>query len=520
MYCISRSTNPEGAAPGFLVWRLSMKWRVAVDRAVAPLGLTHAQYSLVASLYGMHRTGLRPSQRQLADHTGLEPLYVSKLARALEAAGLIERTRDPADPRAVQLTLTDQGREVTRRAIGIVNGLLEQLLTPLGGLDGPRTKAFSRELATLLDVPLDPPTKTRGAAMTTTAPTTTSRRQPRHRPGPLRRARGPGARPDPLRHHLPAVGDPAAGRGRRTAPSSAKARRADRRRPQGRRADVHDTVDEADRQAAGGGPRVRRCWLTEAGRDLYDRGERRDREDRRPDLRRTSPRPTWRPRDGYSPWSPSGRTRNCPRVSRRHPSIAASRGIFDDSRGSARRRRSEVDMTYYDHGTPRSAGSAPGCSSTPRTTPPRRASSTAWSRRCRSRPGPRLLLARAYYHSAQLGRAETQLRVLVERDPVEHYARLMLGRTLQRQGRDDEAEPHLRLASALAGDFESCELLGEREHIAALAAAGRARPRARSRARGRVARPLSDGAHTCTLARAYVRLPRGGRSRPARRPRR
>ncbi|MFS8197755.1 tetratricopeptide repeat protein [Streptomyces sp. CWNU-52B] len=69
--------------------------------------------------------------------------------------------------------------------------------------------------------------------------------------------------------------------------------------------------------------------------------------------------------------------------------------------------------------------------------------------------GPRLLLARAYYHSAQLGRAEAELRVLVEQDPVEHYARLMLGRTLQRQGRGAEAEPHLRLASALSGDFDS-----------------------------------------------------------------
>ncbi|MFF7330193.1 tetratricopeptide repeat protein [Streptomyces sp. NPDC090306] len=67
--------------------------------------------------------------------------------------------------------------------------------------------------------------------------------------------------------------------------------------------------------------------------------------------------------------------------------------------------------------------------------------------------GPRLLLARAYYHSAQLWRAEAELRTIVERDPVEHYARLMLGRTLERQGRGDEAQPHLRLASALAGDF-------------------------------------------------------------------
>ncbi|MEV5320551.1 MarR family transcriptional regulator [Streptomyces sp. NPDC052687] len=145
----------EGATPGFLVWRLSMKWRVAVDRAVAPLGLTHAQYSLVASLYGMQRAGERPSQRRLADHTGLEPLYVSKLARALESAGLLERARDPRDPRAVQLALTERGREVTRQAIDVVQGLLRQLLEPLGGLDSPRARDFSRDLLTLLDAPLD-----------------------------------------------------------------------------------------------------------------------------------------------------------------------------------------------------------------------------------------------------------------------------------------------------------------------------------------------------------------------------
>ncbi|MER6410164.1 tetratricopeptide repeat protein [Streptomyces humidus] len=67
--------------------------------------------------------------------------------------------------------------------------------------------------------------------------------------------------------------------------------------------------------------------------------------------------------------------------------------------------------------------------------------------------GPRLLLARAYYHSAQLRRAEAELRTIVERDPVEHYARLMLGRTLERQGRHEEAGPQLRLAAALSGEF-------------------------------------------------------------------
>lgn len=65
---------------------------------------------------------------------------------------------------------------------------------------------------------------------------------------------------------------------------------------------------------------------------------------------------------------------------------------------------------------------------------------------------PRLLLARAYYHSARLWRAETELRAVLERDPVESYAQLMLGRTLQRQGRDAEAAPYLRIAAAMTGD--------------------------------------------------------------------
>ncbi|GHA91369.1 MarR family transcriptional regulator [Streptomyces chryseus] len=128
---------------------------MAVDRALGPLGLTHAQYSLLASLLGMEHAGRRPSQRELADHTGLEALYVSKLARALETAGLVERTRDAADTRAVRLELTDRGREATGRAITVVQRLVDQLLAPLGGLEGRRTEVLVRELTALIDVPLD-----------------------------------------------------------------------------------------------------------------------------------------------------------------------------------------------------------------------------------------------------------------------------------------------------------------------------------------------------------------------------
>jgi MarR family transcriptional regulator, organic hydroperoxide resistance regulator len=151
------SGTPEGPTAGYLVWRLSIKWRVAVDRALAPLGLTHAQYVVLASLFGMQRAGLRPSQRELADHTGLEALYISKLVRALEADGLIERARDPRDSRTVRLALTDLGAKTVRPALGTVQDLLDRLLAPLGGQAGPRAAAFTRDLTTLLNAPFDLP---------------------------------------------------------------------------------------------------------------------------------------------------------------------------------------------------------------------------------------------------------------------------------------------------------------------------------------------------------------------------
>lgn len=60
-----------------------------------------------------------------------------------------------------------------------------------------------------------------------------------------------------------------------------------------------------------------------------------------------------------------------------------------------------------------------------------------------------LLLARSYYHSAQLNRAENLLRIIVERWPDDAYAHFVLSRTLQRAGRADEGRRHLLLAEAM-----------------------------------------------------------------------
>lgn len=68
--------------------------------------------------------------------------------------------------------------------------------------------------------------------------------------------------------------------------------------------------------------------------------------------------------------------------------------------------------------------------------------------------GLRSLRAWAYLLRAQLGKAEEELRALVEETPDDVWARHALGRALERQSRLAEALPHLRLAAVMSGDLE------------------------------------------------------------------
>jgi DNA-binding MarR family transcriptional regulator len=135
---------------GFLVWHLSMKWRTALDRELAPLGLTAAQYALLASLYALHRQGVRPSQRELAAFSSLDTMYVSKLIRVLERSGLVERHANPVDSRAVLLTVTGAGEQAVHTARAAVVGLEEQRLAVLGGRTSLQSAALRDALTLLL----------------------------------------------------------------------------------------------------------------------------------------------------------------------------------------------------------------------------------------------------------------------------------------------------------------------------------------------------------------------------------
>jgi Flp pilus assembly protein TadD len=58
----------------------------------------------------------------------------------------------------------------------------------------------------------------------------------------------------------------------------------------------------------------------------------------------------------------------------------------------------------------------------------------------------------AYYRITRWAEAEAEFRKVIELSPVDAYAHFALARSLQKQGRADEASRHLKLAKALERD--------------------------------------------------------------------
>jgi DNA-binding MarR family transcriptional regulator len=135
---------------GYLVWHLSLRWQAQLSDELQPLGISPAEYAILAHLHALSAAGVKPHQRQLADVSGLEPMYVSKLARSLEAARLVTRTPHAEDPRAIQLSLTRRGVSVVTKAVRITAELDRQRLVPFGGAPSERTARLKTSLQRLL----------------------------------------------------------------------------------------------------------------------------------------------------------------------------------------------------------------------------------------------------------------------------------------------------------------------------------------------------------------------------------
>jgi DNA-binding MarR family transcriptional regulator len=117
---VTRFAGGPAESPGFLLWRLTLAWQRAVTAALAPLGLTHVQFVLLASAWWLTEQGTVPHQQDLATQAGTDARMTSEVVRKLADKGLLAREVDPSDTRARRLRPTPAGVALAGRAIQAV----------------------------------------------------------------------------------------------------------------------------------------------------------------------------------------------------------------------------------------------------------------------------------------------------------------------------------------------------------------------------------------------------------------
>lgn len=102
----------------------------AISEALRPLGLSYGDFDVINTL---RRRGepLGTYPRELARSSLITSGAMTARLDRLERAGLIARTLDPADRRAVRIQLTDRGERLAERALRAVLDVDHDFLAPL-----------------------------------------------------------------------------------------------------------------------------------------------------------------------------------------------------------------------------------------------------------------------------------------------------------------------------------------------------------------------------------------------------
>lgn len=113
----------------------------AIKKAYRPLlddlGLTYPQYLVLIVLWKTDALKVSDIGHKLALDSGT----LTPVLKRLESAGLVTRARRPHDEREVEISLTEAGRALRERAVGVRCQIVQQL-----GMSEPEIAALRGEL--------------------------------------------------------------------------------------------------------------------------------------------------------------------------------------------------------------------------------------------------------------------------------------------------------------------------------------------------------------------------------------
>ena len=120
-------TNDEDRTVGFLISDAARLMRTVFDRRVRRLGLTRAQWLVLARLH--RHPGA--SQSELADMMEVEKASAGRMVDRLERKGWVERRADPVDRRVNRLYLTIDAENISQRRQAVAERTVGDALSDL-----------------------------------------------------------------------------------------------------------------------------------------------------------------------------------------------------------------------------------------------------------------------------------------------------------------------------------------------------------------------------------------------------
>lgn len=117
----------NGIRLGFLIHDVSRMRRSAYDQFMKPLGITRAQWWVMANL--SRHDGMM--QTQLADVLEVGKASLGDVIESLESGGWVQRRPDPADKRAKRVYLTKPAQTLIKRMTVMENEFNSQILADL-----------------------------------------------------------------------------------------------------------------------------------------------------------------------------------------------------------------------------------------------------------------------------------------------------------------------------------------------------------------------------------------------------
>jgi DNA-binding MarR family transcriptional regulator len=124
------SDNPDQTL-GFVLHDVARLLRWNFDRRAASLGLTRAQWSVLAQL--RRKDGIQ--QKVLADLLDIQPITLVRLIDRLEKADLVERKDDPKDRRAKKIFIAKKAMPMIDKLRVLGRATRQEALTGIPAKD-------------------------------------------------------------------------------------------------------------------------------------------------------------------------------------------------------------------------------------------------------------------------------------------------------------------------------------------------------------------------------------------------